>query len=83
MNLQIERTHIEEMIKEFPELSEYQDQLKLGNRVEVPFYQLSSIHLGFLHGLYLSAGPSMAGKAAQLATLQEALEWSTNLWQPS
>lgn len=73
MNLQIERTYIEVMVKEFPELSEYQDQLKLGNKVEVPFYQLSSIQLGFLHDLYLSAGPSMAGRAAQLATLQEAM----------
>lgn len=73
MNLQIERTYIEVLVREFPELASYQDQLKLGNKVEVPFYHLSSVQLGFLHGLYLSAGPAMAGRAAQLATLKEAM----------
>lgn len=73
MNLQIERAYIEVMVKEFPELSAYQDQLKLGNKVEVPFYDLSSVQLGFLHSLYLGAGPAMAGRAAQLATLKEAM----------
>ena len=74
MNLQIERPYIEAMITEFPRLAPLQDQLRFGNKVTMPFNQLSGIELGFLGDLYREAGPAMRTRAAQLATLQQAFD---------
>lgn len=74
MNLQIERPYIEAMISEFPRLAPLQDQLRLGNKVTLPFHQFSGAELGFLGNLYREAGPAMRTRAAQLATLQQALD---------
>ena len=73
MKLQIERAHVEAMVSQFPTLSRLQDQLKLGQRAEVAFHELSSPQLGYLHSLYEAAGPQMQGRAAQVATLQQAM----------
>ncbi|WP_434151958.1 AAA family ATPase [Methylocaldum gracile subsp. desertum] len=73
MKLQIERPYIEAMVEEFPDLAHLKEQLRFGNRVEVPFRQLSSPALAFLGNLYRQAGPEMQAKAAQLATLQQAM----------
>lgn len=73
MNLQIERTYIEAMISEFPRLAPLKEQLRLGNKVTLPFHHLSGAELGFLGDLYREAGPSMRTRAAQLSTLQQAL----------
>lgn len=73
MNLQIERGYVELMVNEFPELSLLSEQLKFGNRAEVPFQRLSSQQLGYLRNLYEDAGPRMAGQAAQLANLEDAV----------
>src|SRR6516165_5025820 len=73
MNLQIERSHIETMVAEFPNLAPLKEQLRFGNRVEVPFFQLSSSELTFLHGLYETAGQAYETRAAHLFTLLKAL----------
>lgn len=73
MKLQIERPYFEAMLEEFPDLGYLKEQLRFGNRVEVSFRQLSSPALGFLGKLYRQAGPEMQAKAAQLATLQQAM----------
>lgn len=73
MKLQIERPYVEAMVKEFPGLTSLQDQLRFGNKAEVPATHLSNTELGFLRNLYEQAGPEMQGFAAQLSTLQKAL----------
>ncbi|MDP3842129.1 MAG: ATP-binding protein [Oxalobacteraceae bacterium] len=73
MKLQIERPYAEAMIVAFPQLAGMQDQLRFGDKVELRFRQLSDAQIGFLGNLYRQAGPAMQGRAAQLATLQQAL----------
>ncbi|MEJ2612019.1 MAG: AAA family ATPase [Candidatus Thiodiazotropha sp.] len=70
MKLQIDRLNVEAMVAEFPELCALKEQLRFGNRAEIPFQQLSTHQLGFLHSLYEQGGQAMAGHAAQIATLQ-------------
>ena len=73
MKLQIERPYAEAMIVEFPHLTGLHDQLRFGNKVELPFRQLSNTEVSFLGDLYRQAGPAMQARAAQLVTLQRAL----------
>lgn len=77
MKLQIERKYVEALVDEFPGLSGLKDQLRFGNKAEVGFSDLSSAELTFLQGLYANAGASMAGHAAQLSTLQTAMNDDT------
>ncbi|MDO6749150.1 AAA family ATPase, partial [Gilvimarinus sp. 1_MG-2023] len=65
--------YVEALVERFPTLSYLADQLRFGHRAEVPFVQLTVEQLDFLETLYLEAGPSMAGQAAQLATLKQAM----------
>jgi hypothetical protein len=73
MKLQIERSYVEAMLAKFPELCALAEQLKFGNRADVPFHHLSTQHLGYLESLYAAAGKQ--GQAAQLATLRQALSY--------
>lgn len=73
MKLQIERPYVEAMVDEFPALVALKEQLRFGNRIEVPVSQFAKAELDFLVGLYQLAGPEMHGRAAQLLTLQRAL----------
>jgi hypothetical protein len=73
MKLQIERPYVEALLDEFPALAALKEQLRFGNRVEIAFKQLSQGELAFLHNLYQQAGPALQGRAAQLATLQKAM----------
>lgn len=73
MKLQIERTYVDAMVAEFPGLKPLKDQLRFGNKAEVPFNYLSSSELGYLGNLYQQAGPDMHSQAAMIATLQKAL----------
>ena len=73
MKLQIERPYIDAMLESFPDLNMLKDQLRFGNRAEVSFQQLSLQQLSFLQNLYQQAGPNMQARAAQIATLQQAL----------
>ncbi len=73
MKLQIEQPYVEAMVEEFPALATLKEQLRFGHRVEIPASQLSRAELDFLTSLYQLAGPEMQGRAAQLQTLQRAL----------
>ncbi len=73
MKLQIDRKYVEVMVNEFPELASLKDQLRFGNKAEVPLKQLSNAELSFLQILYQNAGAEMQGRAAQLSTLQKAM----------
>lgn len=73
MKLQIEKPFVDALLQEFPSLDMIKEQLRFGNRAEVPFNDLSDSQLSFLQNLYQSAGPLMHGHAAQIATLQRAL----------
>ncbi|WP_110018115.1 AAA family ATPase [Plasticicumulans acidivorans] len=74
MKLQIERPYVEALVDAFPHLSSLHEQLRFGTKAEVAFEQLSARELGFLHDLYVAAGPRLAGQVAQLATLLHALD---------
>jgi hypothetical protein len=73
MKLQIERAYAKAMIEAFPELAPLGKQLKISSRAELPLTAFSSDQLGYLHNLYLAAGGEMQGRAAQIATLQQAI----------
>ncbi|QSA99236.1 ATP-binding protein [Methylococcus sp. EFPC2] len=73
MKLQIERPYIEAMVEAFPALAPLKDQLRFGNKVEVAFAQLGNAEVAFLRNLYEEAGPDMRLRAAELSTLQKAL----------
>jgi hypothetical protein len=73
MKLQIDRKYVEVMVNEFPELASLKYQLRFGNKAEVPLNQLSNAELSFLQALYQNAGTEMQGRAAQLSTLQKAM----------
>lgn len=73
MKLQIERPYVNAMLEQFPALTYLKEQLRFGNSAEVSFQKLSDIELSFLRNLYQQTGPTMQGRAAQIATLQKAL----------
>lgn len=74
MKLQIERRYVDAMIEEFPDLVSLKEQLRFGNKAEVAFNHFSTTELAFLRNLYEDAGPHMQGHAAQISTLQHALD---------
>jgi ATPase family associated with various cellular activities (AAA) len=73
MKLEIARPHVEALLKEFPRLTGLQDQLRFGDKAEIAFHQLEKNELDFLGSLYNAGGPQLQTRAAQLATLQQAL----------
>ncbi|ACB94817.1 ATP-binding protein [Beijerinckia indica] len=82
MNLHIERPHIELMIAEFPNLTPLKDQLRFGNRVEVPAHQLTLSELDFLRNIYEQAGPDYRTRAMHLLTLHKALSGGGERFKP-
>ena len=73
MKLQIDRRHIEPMMQAFPRLEFVREQLRFGNRVEVPFGQLEAPELDMLQALYAAGDGELRARAAQIATLRQAL----------
>ena len=73
MKLQIDSPYVDAMVEQFPGLVSLKDQLRFGSKAEVPFNHLSYNELAFLRNLYETAGPAMQGHAAQIFTLQHAL----------
>ena len=73
MKLQIDRRHIEPMMQAFPRLDFVREQLRFGNRVEVPFNQLEGPELDLLQSLYAAGDGELRARAAQIATLRQAL----------
>jgi len=73
MKLLIERPYIDHLLQEFPDLSGFQEQLRFGEKVEVFFSELSDQQSSYLKNLYENAGPEMQSRAAQISTLQKAI----------
>lgn len=73
MKLEIEKPYIEHLLDEFPGLDRLREQLRFGDKVEVLYNDLSGNQVDYLHNLYESAGPEMKTRAAQLSTLQKAI----------
>lgn len=73
MKLQIDRRHIEPMMQSFPRLEFVREQLRFGNRVEVSFNQLEDGELDLLQSLYAAGDSELRARAAQIATLRQAL----------
>lgn len=69
----MKRPYAEAIVDKFPSLAALKEQLRFGNLIEIPVSQLAKPELDFLVGLYQLAGPEMRGRAAQLLTLQRAL----------
>ncbi|MBU3889318.1 AAA family ATPase [Methylosinus sporium] len=74
MNIQIERQYVEALMARFPARAGLAEQLRFSDRVEIDFAHLSDEELTFLEELYRAAGPDMRARAAQLATLRDALK---------
>ncbi len=74
MKLMIERAYLDAMVGRWPELASLQDQLRFGDRAEVPVAQLTSEQAGHLGTLFRAGGPEMQLRAAQLATLRAVLD---------
>ncbi len=73
MNLQIERPFVETLVAQFPELAPLKDQLRFGNKVEIPATHLKLDQMAFLADLFEAGGPGLKLRAAQLKTLHAAL----------
>lgn len=73
MKLQIDKQHVERLVDEFPHLKSLQEQLRFGNRAEVSFTRLNQEERVFLVDLFAEAGPGMQGRAAQISSLNKAL----------
>ena len=73
MKLPIERGHVEALVREFPHLGPLRDQLRLSNTAEASIHQLQTSEVEFLIGLYRQGGAQWDARAAQLSTLQSAL----------
>ncbi len=73
MKLQIEKTYVNALLAEFPGLTKLKEQLRFGNKVEIPFNHLSNSELSYLQSLYQQVGPAKQQQAAMIATLQKAM----------
>ena len=82
MKLQIERQHIEALLQGFPRLDFVREQLRFGNKVELSFSQLTDEELAFLEDLYSKDGPELRARAAQIATLRQALSEGGKRFEP-
>ena len=82
MKLQIDRRHIEPMMQAFPRLTFVRDQLRFGNRVEIAFNQLEAVELDMLQSLYAAGDTELRARAAQIATLRQALHPGGKRFEP-
>lgn len=73
MQLLIEADYFEQMLSVYPRLESVREQLKFGQKIELQFNQLINVEINFLIDLYQKAGPDMQLRAAQLQTLQHAM----------
>ena len=81
MKFILDKPFVDAMISEFAELTFLADQLRFGQRAEVPFQQLAREHIAHLHQLYQTAGQSMAPQAALVATLLQASDYKGRRFQ--
>ena len=73
MKLQLERKTVESLVEQFPRLATLTEQLRFGNKAEATYSHFTNDEVNYLRKLYEEAGPGYRARAAQLATLQKAL----------
>ncbi len=73
MKPQIEKANVDALVAQFPEPSNLREPLRLAPRVEIPCARLNGEQLRFLRQRYEAGGLSMAGRAAQLLSFDEAI----------
>ena len=73
MKLLIDKRQLQPLLAAHPRLQGLSDQLRLGNKAQVHFDQLSAHELATLTGIYQSEGEALRQQAALLAALQQAL----------
>ncbi|MBA53447.1 MAG: AAA family ATPase [Pseudomonadales bacterium] len=73
MKLYIDKPYLESLVQRFPDLDSLLEQLKFGHRVETSFTRFTIDQLDFLSQLYQQSSSHMAGHAAQIKTLTQAL----------
>ena len=73
MKLQIDRNHADAMLQAFPRLEFLREQLRFGNRVEISFAALQAGELDLLQQRYEKGNGEERARAAQIATLRQAL----------
>jgi hypothetical protein len=73
MILELDRPHAEALAQAFPRLTTLRDQLRFGEKAQIPLAQMEHAELDFLGELYTRAGSRGRSRATQLATLREAL----------
>lgn len=81
MKLHIEQSYVNELVENFPRLTSLREQLRFGNKAEISFTSMTSPERAFLLNLYETAGPGMQGRAAQVATLHNALNDDSTRFQ--
>ena len=82
MKLKIERSHILPMLDAFPRLDFVREQLRFGNHVELGFNQLAAEELDHLEALYAAGDADLRARAAQIATLRQALAAGGKRFEP-
>jgi ATPase family associated with various cellular activities (AAA) len=82
MKLHIARPYVEALATDFPELESLKAQLLFGDRVEIPFQQLSNAQVDRLHELYSEAGEPMRNARAQIVTLRRAFDGQGTRFAP-
>lgn len=73
MKLQITRGVARQMVAAFPDLTSLAEQLRFDSQIEVRSRELPRPVLAWLAEHYAEGGPSLAGMAAQVSTLHDAL----------
>jgi hypothetical protein len=77
MKIVIDKRHLQPLLASHPRLQSLSDQLRLGNKAQVSFDQLSSTELATLTSIYQAEGEALQQQAALLAALQQALAENT------
>jgi hypothetical protein len=74
MNLRIERSHVQALASEFPELVGLLDQLRFGAHAEVGLQQLAPAVLDRLGQLWDAGGASQQRRSVQMRSLRDVLD---------
>ena len=81
MKLTIDRRYVEALLEAFPHLAMLKEQLRLGNKAEVSYRQLSAEEWQYLQQLYTAAGETMHNQAVLLGSLHNAMHADPQRWE--
>lgn len=73
MKIVIDKRHLQPLLAEHPRLQSLSEQLRLGNKAQVSFDQLSGDELACLAGIYAQEGDALRQQSALLSSLLQAL----------